>query len=87
MGTNYESAYLVLLAGVEAVFEEIHHRDPVSTDGSIDVSGDSQLVRNHVSGDSEAKHPGMHRFRDQAQAILDGFGHEDLVHQNRFETV
>jgi predicted transcriptional regulator len=40
MGTNYESVLSVLLAGVEALLEEIHHRDPVSTDESIEISSD-----------------------------------------------
>jgi ribonuclease HI len=86
-GTNNEAEYMALIAGLQALLDQLENKGTNLDDVRVEIRGDSQLVLNQIDGAWKAKDPRMRSLRDKARNLLNSFGGFRLVHQQRRKSV
>jgi ribonuclease HI len=85
--TNNEAEYDTLIAGLRDLIQRLAEAKLSSSEFSIEVRGDSQLVINQVSGVWKAKDERMRARRNQVRELLNRFAAYRLGLQPRQESV
>lgn len=85
--TNNEAEYDTLIAALEAILKKLHDGGASPASARVEIRGDSLLVVNQVLGTWEVKDPRMQVRRDRARALLEQFGHWQIIHHGREHSV
>jgi ribonuclease HI len=86
-GTNNEAEYSTLITALKDLLHELGQSGIDPNRVQLKVFGDSQLVIRQLQGEWKAKDARMRALRDEAQALLKGFGSVEYVHQSRSHSV
>jgi ribonuclease HI len=86
-GTNNESEYWALIAGLRALLAELEADGVDPARVRLEVRGDSQLVIRQLEGEWKAKDLRMRGLRDQALRLLAPFDAVRLTHHDRARSV
>jgi ribonuclease HI len=85
--TNNEAEYDTLIAGLSDLVQKLTDAKRSPSEFSIEVTGDSYLVINQVSGVWKAKDERMRARRNQVRELLNRFAGYRLGIQPRQESV
>lgn len=85
--TNNEAEYDTLIASLEAVLKKLQDSGASPAGARVEIRGDSLLVVNQVLGTWEVKDARMQVRRDRARALLEQFGHWQIIHHGREHSV
>jgi len=85
--TNNEAEYDTLIAALEAVLKRLQDNGASPATATLDIRGDSLLVVNQVQGKWQCKEERLQSRRDQARQLLQHFGHWQLTHHDRENSV
>lgn len=86
-GTNNEAEYWSLLEGLRWTLEHARRTRLPSSDLDLVVVGDSLLVIRQLQGAWKARDARMRKLRDEAAALMAGFGSVRLQHRPRARSV
>jgi ribonuclease HI len=85
--TNNEAEYDTLIAALEAIVKRLNDNGATPATARLEIRGDSLLVVNQVLGLWECKETRMQLRRDRARALLEQFGHWQILHHEREHSV
>lgn len=85
--TNNEAEYDTLIAALEAVLKRLQDNGAASATARLDIRGDSLLVVNQVHGRWQVKDARMQTRCEQVRKLLKNFGHWQLTHHDRENSV
>jgi ribonuclease HI len=85
--TNNEAEYDTLIAALEAVLKRLEDNGAAPETARLDIRGDSLLVVNQVHDKWKVKEERMQTRRDQVRKLLQRFGHWQLIHHDRENSV
>lgn len=85
--TNNEAEYDTLIAALDAVLKRLADNKADPKTARVDLRGDSLLVVNQIRGEWECKEERLRVRRDYARTLLQRFGHWQLRHHDREQSV
>ncbi|CAN5505098.1 hypothetical protein BH10CHL1_BH10CHL1_22000 [soil metagenome] len=85
--TNNEAEYDTLIAALEAVLKRLQDNGAAPETARLDIRGDSLLVVNQVHGRWQVKDARMQTRCEQVRKLLKQFGHWQLTHHDRENSV
>lgn len=85
--TNNEAEYDTLIASLEAILKRLSDSGAPPATARVEIRGDSLLVVNQVTGTWEVKEARMRVRRERARSLLEQFGHWQIIHHGREQSV
>lgn len=82
-GTNNQAEYRSLIAGIQALREQLESSGEPLGSAEVRILGDSQLVINQMAGNWKIKNEDLLKLHDEALDLLAGFGKVEFIYQPR----